>query len=62
MIKLTSKDEVKEDYEEFGVKEIIEQYVSNPYATEIIVGHIEDLEVANQYLKDLLLQYGHIIK
>ena len=48
---LTSEEEVQQDYEEFGVEEILGQYMSNPYAEQIVRAHIKDLEEENLRLE-----------
>jgi hypothetical protein len=44
VINVTDREEVIEDYNEFGVFEILAQYIMNPYAEEVIVEHIKNLE------------------
>lgn len=48
---MTSKEEVQQDYEEFGVEEILAQYMSNPYAEQIVRAHIKALEDENLRLE-----------
>lgn len=41
----TEKDEIRKDLEEYGVEEILTQYMMNAYAEELVVEYIDSLNV-----------------